>query len=314
MGSFANNLHVKCEDAAKAAAIVRNALSAEGYQLTDEELDEEARWGFSATLRAIHLSAARDGWVSLLDTDLMNSIGLAATLSGQLETHALQVMVNDSDSWHYHLYYAGQPVDKFNSSGSEECEEDGGISDREGVFGGGQLADLQRSIRESAHELEQRLRQLLPADLRDIQDRWKAGRATPEEIQKYTQWISTEMPRLMGGFKDLLGGLVASIPPLGGLISNFPLPARQPTPENELQSHVAHLRPLLQSGVSDDRVREVLGKKDVFAEHTLEEFLPLIGIAPKYAYLSYRYLDEYSAADLAAKSIRLEHHLKFKKQ
>jgi hypothetical protein len=302
MGSFANSLHIQCEDAAAVAEIIRNALSAEGYELTDEELDEEARWGFSATLRVIHLSAARDGWVSLLDTDMMHSLGLAAMLSEQLEAHALQVMVNDSDSWHYQLYYAGQPIDEFNSSGGEEFGQDGGIPDLEGIFGEG-LAELQRSVQERAEELGQRLRQLLPADLQEIQDRWKAGRATQEEIQKYTQWISTEMPRLMGGFKGLLGELAPILS----------LPGRPPANEGELQPHVVHLRPLVKAGVSEARVREVLGRQAVFAEQTLADFLPLIGIASRYAYLSYRYLDECSAKDLAADSIRLEHHLKFKK-
>jgi hypothetical protein len=228
---------------------------------------------------------------------------LGAILSGQLETHALQVFVNDSDSWHYQLYYAGQAIDEFNSSGSEEFDENGDLSDLEGMFGEGKLADLQQSIQESAHELEQRLRQLLPDDLQTIQDRWKTGRATPEEIQKYTQWISSEMPRLMGGFKDLLGGLTP----------NFPLPVRQPADECEMQSHVVHLKPLLQTGVPDDRVREVLATQAVFAEETLGEFLPLLGIASSYAHLSYRYLDEVREAELAADAIRVAQHLKFKK-
>jgi hypothetical protein len=295
MGSFANSLHVKCEDAAVVAEIVRKSLSAEGYEPTDEELDEETRWGFSPTLRAIQLSVARDGWVSLLDTNMMDSIGLAAMLSGQLETHAIQVMVNDSDSWHYQLYYAGRPIDEFNSSGGEAFDEDGGIADLEG------LADLQRSLQNRAEELEQRLRQLLPAEMQEIQDRWKAGRATQEEIHKYTQWIGTEMPRLMGGFQDLLGKLAPS----------FSQPGRQPADEGDSKSHVVHLKPLLRAGVSEERVCEVLGTREVFAENTLAEFLPLIGIASRYAYLSYRYLEEYSASRLADGSIRLEHHLKF---
>ncbi len=263
MGSFANSLHVKCEDAAAVTEIVRNSLFAEGYEPTDEELDEEARWGFSPTLRAIHLSAARDGWVSLLDNDMTHSVILAETLSRQLETHALQVWVNDSDFWHYQLYFAGSPIDEFGSPGSEASDEGEDISDMEGLFGGG-LADVQRAIQDRAEELGQRLRQMLPADLRDIQDRWKAGQATQEEIQRYTQWINTEMPRLMGGFQDLLGQLVPSFSPPGQWNPNAPLPSRQSAIEGELQSHVVHLKPLLQAGVSEERAARGFGHAGCF--------------------------------------------------
>jgi hypothetical protein len=41
--------------------------------------------------------------------------------------------------------------------------------------------------------------------------------------------------------------------------------------------------------------------------------LPLLGIAPFYAGLSYRYLGECTSRDLDRETIRLVEHLKFKK-
>ena len=50
----------------------------------------------------------------------------------------------------------------------------------------------------------------------------------------------------------------------------------------------------------------------MFAEETLAEFLPLVGIAPVYAHLSYRYLEEFSESELASQSVQMAEHLRFK--
>ena len=306
MGSFANSLHVRSSDAAAVAEAIRTVLLAEGYEPTDEEPGEDALWGGPSALRAVHVSAARDGWVSVLDSDLMNSITLTAQLSGRLETHSLHFLVNDSDSWHYQLYHAGRQVDAFDSSGDEEeFDEDEDSDEPSGMVQAGDAACLQQDLITGFQQFQAKMQEILPPELREIQERWRTGRATPEEIQKYTRWAQTEMPRLRGGLQELLGGFTSA------------LAARKQQEksanESQLQPHVDHLRPLLKNGIGDEHVRKVLGTQAVFAEQTLADFLPLLGIARYYAYLSYRYSQECTEQELASKSIQLSEHLRFKK-
>jgi hypothetical protein len=308
MGSFANSLHVRSSDAAAVAEAIRTALLAEGYEPTDEEPDEEAMWGGPSALRAVHVSAARDGWVSVLDSDLMSSMTLTAELSGRLETHTLHFLVNDSDSWLYQFYHDGRKVDAFDSSGdedefSEDEDEDG--DEAPGMIQADDAARLQQDFIASFQQFQAKMQEMLPPDLREIQERWKTGRATPEEIQKYTTWAQTEMPKLRGGLQELLGGFASVVA------------ARKQQPkledEGKFQAHVDHLHPLLKDGIGDDQVCRVLGTKAVFAEETLGDFLLLLGIARYYAYLSYRYLEECTEQDLANNSIQLSEHLRFKR-
>jgi hypothetical protein len=68
----------------------------------------------------------------------------------------------------------------------------------------------------------------------------------------------------------------------------------------------------LAEDADEEGVEEVLGAHATFAEETLADFLPLVGIPGYYAYLSYGYLDESTPAELARQSIRFVHHLKFR--
>lgn len=307
MGSFANSLHVRSCDAAAVAEAIRTALLAEGYEPTDEEPDEDAMWGGPSALRAVHVSVAREGWVSVLDSDLMNSMTLTAQLADRLETHTLHFLVNDSDSWHYQLYHAGRKVDAFDSSGDDEDfgqdeeEDDDPIS----MVQAGDAARLQEDFLAGFQQFQAKMQEILPPELREIQERWKTGRATPEEIQKYTLWAQMEMPKLRGGLQELLGGF-ASVMAARKQQANS-------ANDGRFQSHLDHLRPLLKDDIGDDQVLQVLGTKAVFAEETLGDFLPLLGITRYYAYLSYRYLEECTEQDLAANSIQLSEHLRFKR-
>jgi hypothetical protein len=310
MGSFANSLHVHSNDAVAVAEAIRATLLAQGYEGTDETPGEEAMWGLPSDLRAIHVSAAKDGWVSVLDSDLMNSLGLLGELSRRLGTHALHVFVNDSDSWQYQLYHAGRQVDTFDSEGEDDFDEDSEdeedeAEDSSGGVVGSALSALQQNLPEAYAQFQAKWDEMLTPEMRAIQERWKSGRATPEEIQEYTRWAQTEMPRMMGGLQSVLGELSSALAAR----------RRQPKPGNpgNSQPHIDRLRPLLKQGVTDEQLHRVFGAKQVFAEHTLGEFLPLLGIASFYANLSYRYLEEYTEKDLARKSIQMAEHLKFKK-
>ena len=64
------------------------------------------------------------------------------------------------------------------------------------------------------------------------------------------------------------------------------------------------------TGVSaTDRVR--IDQSAVFAEEVLAEFMPLVNVAAYYANLSYGYLDESSAQELAEHGIHFDQHLRF---
>ena len=166
MGSFANSMHIKCDDANKVVAAISDALSREGYEATDEEPSEDGMMlGMPSQLRAMHVAEAHGGWVAVLDSDLMGAFSLASDLSKHLETHALLVMVNDSDSWMYQLYSDGSPVDEFDSSGG----------------GSGECCDVQMPTdftAEMLQDLEQRVGDFhaqrdvqMPADIRAIEQR-----------------------------------------------------------------------------------------------------------------------------------------------
>jgi hypothetical protein len=314
MGSFANSLHVKSDNAARVAESIRNLLFADGYEITDEEPPEEALWGMPSSFRALHVSEAREGWVSVLDSDLMQSLSLAAALSGELESEAIQVMVNDSDSWHYQLYRAGEHVDEFDSSGGEGFADDDRAARLLGAMGGGGIEDLQ-AILERARQWQEQMQQTMPPEIREILQRLVTGRATPEESLKYSQWMSAEGPRLMENAKDFFAGFskdsLSGFSP--GLDAHLGRPADRDDVLTHLQPHLEQLRPLLKSGVTDEQVLKALGAQAIFAEDLLEGFLPLLGIHFFYAYLSYRYLGDCSPPDQEPDAIRMAEHLKFKK-
>ncbi len=291
MGSFANSVHVKCDDANEVVASVANAMRDAGYDPTDEQPDEEATWGMASPLRALHISEPYNGWVGVLDSDLMESASLASDLSRRLETHTIQFLVNDSDAWHYVLFGYGSQIDAFDSSGglADEYEMDETSPELTQMLLGGELENRMR-------DFQKQMEDEMPADIRDMQQRIQQGRATQDEMQRFGQWIQAESQRVMG---DLMSGMMPSF-------------GSRSAPESELISHIKKLRPILPPDRADSAVLEVLGKQAVFAEEVLGEFMEQIGIQPFFANLSYRYLEECTTADLLASDINLVGHLKFK--
>lgn len=312
MGSFANSVHIKSGRAADVIEAIRTLLLAEGYERTEEEVPEEVLWGMPSPLRAIQVSEAREGWVTVLDSDLMNSLELAGSLSAALRTHALQILVNDSDSWHYQLYHNGEHVDEFDSSGGEGfTDEDGdGMAGLFGALGMRADGDEFQNIMARARQMAEQVQQAMPPEIRAIQERMEQQRATPEEIHQYTQWMNAEVPRLMGNLKDVMGDFSSRLaPPLDRPAASEGENEESPA---HLQRHLVHLQPLLKGSAGEEQVLKVMARRAVFAEEMLGDFLPLIGINPYYANLSYRYLTECTPKDLERESIRLAEHLKFK--
>src|SRR5262249_35786827 len=64
----------------------------------------------------------RNGWIGILDSVPFAELG--KDLSARLQTDALDVYVNDSDTWGYVLHRKGKKHDGFDSSGDADGEED----------------------------------------------------------------------------------------------------------------------------------------------------------------------------------------------
>lgn len=310
MGSFANSLHVRTNDLAAVAAALRKSLLGEGFHPTEEQLDADARWGMSATLRGIHLSKPRQGWVAILENDPLSSVALATELSQQLQTYAIQLFVNDSDSWHYQLFYRGRQIDTFDSAGDEaaEWDEDESNEDSLDALANGGLAGIERAMRGKAQEFEAFLTAEMPPDVLAIHGKMRSGQASQEEMQAYMEWMSAEMPKHMAAMQRLVADAMQGLG-LGGSTKGGPTLEEE---ERELHPHVQRLTPLLVPDASRSLLLELLGRQAVFAEETLAEFLPLVGIAPVYAHLSYRYLEEISESELASQSVEMAEHLRFR--
>src|SRR4051812_34496118 len=115
MGSFATSLHVKSSAADAVAEALENIFADDGWRPTEKELDADAGWGQSENLRGVHIASPRDGWVSVLDSDLMGGHSLTARLAQRLQTPAIFFFVNDSDSWSYLLADAHGATSEFDS-------------------------------------------------------------------------------------------------------------------------------------------------------------------------------------------------------
>jgi hypothetical protein len=316
MGSFANSLHVKCDDAERVKAAIESLLADKGWSATDELPDEpDARFGVTPTRRALFVSAPLGGWVSILDSDLMGESQLAADLARQLDTYALLVMVNDSDSWYYTLHRGARQLDEFESEmGDDDFDESPG--DLEGLTAS--LNSLQKmmsdgSLMQRMAEVQQQIEAKMPPEMQDIRARAQIGKATSEELMQFQDWFSRSNPLINEQIEQLVGTVLP-----GGALGRLkqqlqPKPGKRKAAKADkaTRERLERLRPLLAKDADDEEVEEVFAVQATFAEETLADFLPLVGIPGYYAYLSYGYLEESTPAELAQHSIRFVHHLKY---
>jgi len=319
MGSFATSLHVKSTDADRVAATLTEILAASGWHPTQKDPESEPQWGAPPTLRGLHISAPREGWVSVLDTDLMGAHGVAPAIAEQLATHAIFFLVNDSDSWSYLLAGPDGAVSEFESDEhGDGDDEDGDFADDVDMAKAGpalaQLGALMRdgSMLKKMQEVQARLFAGAPPEIREAEQRIKTGRGTAADMQAYQAWARGEMPKHMDEMKSILGSLL-NLPRAGATSSTKKKSQRQRSKAEEAarRERLEPLRPLYAAGVNDEQVNDVLDRKTLYAEDVLAEFLPLIGISDHYANLSYRYLNEATADELAPRNIQFVHHLKF---
>jgi hypothetical protein len=314
MGSFATSLHVKSNDANRVAATLAEILTEAGWRPTEKVPDSDAQWGLPSTLRAMQVSAPREEWVSILDTDLAAAQLLTPGLAKQLATHAIFFFVSDSDSWSYLL---ADPKGRVSEYDSDEGAEDDDF-DEESLEHLEELAQRAAKLREimsdpgQAKKLQDVGEQMLaaaPPEIREIQAKMQRGKTGPADVQRYHAWSMQQMPKYTAWLNELLGMDDHPTPPK----PKKKKPKRKPTraEQRAQQKRLDQLRPLLAAGVKDEQVQAVLDRQAVFAEDVVGEFLRLLGIADFYANLSYRYLSEAGPGELAAHNIRFAHHLRF---
>ena len=321
MGSFANSLHVRATDAGRVAATLRQLLTEAGYVATDKAPKLGPFSATNGSQRGLVVCEARQGWVGVLDSDLAGLLTLGEELSRRLDTYAIQFLVNDSDAWIYGLYQSGRQLDEFDSSealggddGFDDDEFDGGEFDEEGeaASGGAMIsaADwsaIQPQLHQRMFEEQQRMMAEMPDDIRAIQQKLQRGVASSEETRNYSEWASIQSAKVMERIKELMPpGLMPGQPPTGSRRSKPRAGAG-----GEFEPQLARLRPILAAGVTDEQVLEIFSREAVFAEDTLREFLPLVGISPLFADLSYGYLSGIREPELAAGDIKIAERLNY---
>lgn len=316
MGSFNFNLHAKCNESDRVADGIRKVLVAKGWRPSTTPPEENSRrWGRSSNRRAFWISNVVSGWTSILDSDVAGATGLSPPLAAELDAHTLFCMVNDSDSWMYSLADRNGIVDKFDSASLaiDASEFADGSSE---LFS--RLADIQTRLADSGFkqriaDLQNQIVAEAPPEIQEIHAQVTSGNFNVENIQQYNEWLMSQAPRLSSLMQEFVGSFIDSQWATAPATKSKPKKKRKSAKSKRaaVQAQIDKIRPLLVADASDDQVAEVLHTKTTFAEETLAKFLPLVGIAPFYAYLDYDHKDEAGPEELIAQGIEFAHHLMF---
>ena len=315
MGSFANSLHVKTGDAERVAASLTELFAEAGWRPTQKTLALDDTWGGDGPLRGVQISAPRQGWVSILDTDLMGVHAAVRRLAKKLSTHAIFFLVDDSDAWSYLLVDPKGVVSEFESgegTGDDEDFDGGDLVDATAAIA--QLQELMRngSMMQKFQEMQAQILAAAPPEVREAEVRIKRGQGSAADMRLYQAWVMKEMPKHQAQLRSAISGLL-NLPRIAPETRAKQKSGRKQTKAERAaeKQRLDSLRPLFVAGVSDEQVQEVLDKRTTFAEDVLAEFLPLLGIADFYANLSYRYLRGVKDGELATHNIRFVHDLRF---
>lgn len=337
MGSYAFSGHIRHTDATAVARAVEEFFHDAGFVPTeqpppgaDDVVDR----------RAVQVTQAHGGWVSLLDNDLGGLLYLLADVSRRLETYGLHVFVNDSSSWHYQLFHKGELVDAFDSDGDLDDLPD----EWDDEIGEATVEDPE--FEKQIQAAQQLLEQQMPEDVRAIHRSMQEGTdLTPAEAQRYSVWLQNTARDLFGQLSgEDFGQLEGAFDPPADP-AEFDIEAGEEAegtseledafdgdaldddveyeyesegamfPDDELEfdidHHLATLEPLLANGINNDTVVRILEDESPRAEESLQQFLPLIDIAPSYAHLSYFYAQERTPRELAQDSVEVVRQLCF---
>ncbi len=311
MGSFANSLHVRTDDAESVAEGIREILKNRGFRGAEDasKLDTADS---DPSQRVLQVAEARDGWVGILDSDLMGLLTLAQELSSRLQTHAICVMVNDSDSWHYELFHKGREVDGFDSPGASPLLDLTELpDDMLEMPDATELAEAMEAVMDQMPALADLLQSLLPPEMREIHQKITDGKATPEEAEEFSRWSRELAEGAATEFDDATKKDEGDDLPVAATDTDG---NGQAASKQQLEGHLHHLRPLLAAGVKPDRIKEILVEKATFAEEPMADFLELLGVSRFFAQLSFQYLQEFTSEDMQDAGIGFRAPLVFVKE
>lgn len=302
MGSFANSMHVKCNDETKVASALREAMCDAGYQPMTQECDTNGRMGASSSIRAFYLTEAHQDWVGVLDSDGPTSSSLAGDLSKRLNTYSIHFFVNDSDSWRYQLFHQGAACDSFIS-----VEDVGELTGVDALSPQGDPASLGGAPPRSDEEIVEQLQKIqrtiqeddVPDAIKEVERRMKEGTATNDDYQQFVKYGQYQASRLASE-------ICQSIPEFAPWIMGSGAPKR------DVKKHVRMLRPILAEGATTRRLSAVLRKQADFAEEMLGQFMDLVGIQELFSLLNYRYLAEHGRVSLLKAEIKVCKHVRFR--
>lgn len=307
MGSFANSLHVHINDAAAVTSGIRKILESRGFRLAEGVSNVDT--SLDPSVRALRVAESRGGWVGVLDSDLMGLLTLGQELSSRLQTHAICVMVNDSDSWHYELFHKGREVDGFDSPGSSPLLDLQELPDDVlELPDADEMAEAMEAVMGQMPALAELLQALLPPEMREIHRKITDGTASAEEAEQFSQWSRELAKGAASEFadaarKDGKAGLPVAATDSGG--------NGRAASIRELEGHLHHLRPLLASGVHPERVREILAEQATFAEEPMADFLETLGVSRFYSRLSFQYLADFNREEIEDEGIGFGEFLVF---
>jgi hypothetical protein len=298
MGSWANSLHVKHTDAQTVAKAVRALALTSGYQLELAAARAaagigatEAAWEGSAPQlpRSVCIYEPSNGWVGILEDGDIQS--LARGLSARLDTDTLLVSVNDSDAWGYQLQRRGVEVDSFDSLGNDSDDEAALSPELEAAMERGDEAEIdrlvQRELLDHAPEGPITLADgsaLLPPEMALLRDRIRARQASLWERIRY-RWLWVRLLFRIGS-----GGARAG--------AGFDIPHTTAMSAADLEQHLTQLLNFFPRA-SESALRRLLPQSRFPAEDVLADFLATVGLPPLYAQLSYAYLEDFDAEQLA---------------
>jgi hypothetical protein len=325
MGSWANSLHVRHNDAAAVADAIRTIVEEAGYRIdrrphrpaaagvlqglltghgvSGHDSDADVAWEQDDLSRGVCIYQPVNGWVGILDSG--DILELAQDLSAQLQTDTLLVMVHDSDSWYYELRRKDHVFDEFDSAG--DLADDGDMS-----------PELQSALERSDEGEIERLMErellahaprgpivmhdgstMLPPEMALLRSRIQAGRATLADRLRY-RWLWV---RLM--FRTLTGRMGP-----GGLRFGFDIPRTNPPGDVELRRHGARIHTIFPEA-NEAALGRLLSQNRFPAEDLLADFLAILGLPSLYAQLSFNYLEDFTNDDLAEEGIEHAAELRF---
>ncbi len=216
MEGFTSSLHVKGATAKRVQQAVTDLLSAEGFQVLSAETTDPAE-GEALITRGVWIAKTKGDWVSLFCSDFLFQQEIGRELSKQLKTHALNVWVNESASWHYSLFHNGEEIDQFDSIGDpdelqefldndmdeladefDDEDEDDDLAGEENGAGESDADDdspVQAGLLKIA-ELQEQIAGKMPEDVRAIYEKLNEGKASLGEMRRFDQWSQANQAEL----------------------------------------------------------------------------------------------------------------------